>query len=259
MGYKGKRILFFVLAVLVVLSSMTACTKKTVQEDKTKESPEADYQIGVEPDNAPYYYTNEEGTPEGLYVDIMEALAEKEEFTFDFIEISAADFYTLAENGCDAFLGAMETETGDMTVLLQTEPFYQSRLYLFAKEDGRISAVRDLRDCTIAARASTGEEVFAAYLAAKYGASSLGFRSQTDVLTDVEQGYSEAFVMDEQNYKQQKKDNVSYNVIKKSGKYYNSHRFTVGNHPEFLAILENGMQILEDDGILTDLLQTYGL
>ena len=245
--------------LMILCFMLWGCSLSKTKQDET-ETEKADYIIGVEGQNAPYYVADEKGNASRLYVDLMEKLGEKGGYSFAFTEVDSSAFQaTAGENGCDVFLGVLEKETSDMTELFQTSSFYQSGVCLVARSEDGIKKCKELRNTAIDARTASGEADFAEYLAMKYEADAVVFADGKTAWDDFIQGNTKAVVIDENNCQEFMNDNPSVNVIKTSEQYHNFHRFTAVGQTEFLAVLESGIAELQSDGTLDDFLQNYGL
>lgn len=245
--------------LMLLCFMLLGCSLSKTKQNET-ETEKADYIIGVEGQNAPYYVADEKGNVSGFYVDLMEKLGEKGGYSFAFTEVDSAAFQvTAGENDCDVFLGVLEKETGDMTELFQTSAFYQSGLCLVTRSEDGIKKCKELRNTAIDARAAAGEAAFAEYLAVKYEADAVVFADGKTAWDDFIQGNAKAVVIDENNCQEFMKENPSINILKTSEQYHNFHRFTAVGQTEFLAALESGIAELQSDGTLDALLQNYGL
>ena len=180
------------ILLLVALLVFSGCGK-TGQPEKVEEK--VDYVIGVEKENAPYYFKDEKGNAAGIYVDLLKLLAEKEGFRYRWEEMTANDFLSgVYEENNLLFLGTVEKDDAEKEVW--SEEVFQSGLSLITAKGSGISEMEALRDVTLGSRAKTGEEVFARYLAAKYSGEVITFRELKTVVEDFSAGYSKALVMD---------------------------------------------------------------
>ena len=241
-----------------VLLSLTGCGAK---EEAEKEAAPAgpDYVIGVEADNAPYYAADASGNVSGLYVDLMDCLAENAGCTYAFQTMSAAEFDAMGGEGCDVFLGTMEPAAGSLSDYVQTEPFCQTGLSLLVKEGTGMSQMSDLRDRTIASRADTGEEAFAGYLAARYDGETIVFPDGTEALGDLTGGYASAVVMDAGNAAARMQEDPGLQVLKTSEKYFSFHRLSAATDRGIPEELAAALAQMQTDGTMAALLQQYGL
>lgn len=237
------------LLVLLIFSGCTTTKHGAEPEEKV------DYVIGVEKENAPYYFTDEKGDAAGIYVDLLKLLSEKEDFRYRLEEMTANDFLSgvYGEEPL-LFLGAVDTDCAEQTV--GSEVLFQSGLYVLKAKGSGLTRMEDLRDVTVVTRAKTGEEIFARYLAAKYSGDVLTFRGLETAVGDFSAGYSKALVMDSRSAIWQAERNPQMKLWKESEKYVNSHRFIMkeeGNIPEKIA---RGITAIKKDGSLESLLQT---
>lgn len=259
MKKKYLGVLFLVAALL-----MTGCSE-TKEETQKKEPDRPDYYVGVEKDNAPYYEVKDGEEPTGLYVDLMDTLAQRAGFTYAFREMSAAEFVADAENAdseeklCDFFVGTMETETGDTSTYVQSSPIYETGISLLVAKGQGIRKIEDIRSVDIASRAGTEEEMFAKYLAAKYDAATIVFQDMANVVSDMKAGYAKAIVLDAGNAAIVAAQNTNFKIITTSEKYFSIHRFTAASEKGIPEVISETLQNLQADTTLQTLLQKYGL
>ncbi len=226
-------------------------TKETSHETKP------DYSIGVVGANAPYYEKKEEGKASGMYVELMDALAKKEDFSYQFVEIDASRVKQDLENHTiDGFLGTFEEEKGQEDELSQTASFYVSKLCVATPKKTGIRKFQNIKNKEIAACGGTMEESLAKYFAVKYKAREVTFSSMEDVIADVDSGYSQLMVAD-QNYYEEHHDLLSdWNCLKMKTERKNSHRLTSLSDTQkeegesFFTIFKTGIDQLKKEGTL---------
>lgn len=255
-------------ALLFALAVMTAGCSKAEKQETAPEPEQPDYYVGVEADNAPYYSTDENGTATGFYVDLMNALSERGGFTYEFQNMSAAEYKTVDMKGENndtseqpdfVFLGTLESEDGDETAYAQSEPVYETGLCLLVKKGQGIRNMNTLRSVDIAARAETEEAVFAGYLAASYDAETIVFQNAADVLSDAAQGYSEAIVLDQGKASLALQQDDTLKLMTTSEKYFSIHRFTSAAAEGIPETFSSALEEIRADGTLDAMLQQYGL
>lgn len=237
------------LLVLLIFSGCTTTKHGAEPEEKV------DYVIGVEKENAPYYFTDEKGDAAGIYVDLLKLLSEKEDFRYRLEEMTANDFLSgvYGEEPL-LFLGAVDTYCAEQTV--ESEVLFQSGLYVLKAKGSGLTRMEDLRDVTVVTRAKTGEEIFARYLAAKYSGDVLNFRGLETAVGDFSAGYSKALVMDSRSAIWQAERNPQMKLWKESEKYVNSHRFIMKEEENIPEKIARGITAIKEDGSLESLLQT---
>lgn len=237
------------LLVLLIFSGCTTTKHGAEPEEKV------DYVIGVEKENAPYYFTDEKGDAAGIYVDLLKLLSEKEDFRYRLEEMTANDFLSgvYGEEPL-LFLGAVDTDCAEQTI--GSEELFQSGLYVLKAKGSGLTSMEDLRDVTVGTRAKTGEEIFARYLAAKYSGDVLTFRGLEAAVGDFSAGYSKALVMDSRSAIWQAERNPQMKLWKESEKYVNSHRFIMKEGENIPEKIARGITAIKEDGSLESLLQT---
>ncbi|MCD8018094.1 MAG: transporter substrate-binding domain-containing protein [Clostridiales bacterium] len=243
--------MIFLMGILL----LTGCSSSNQEEEPQTES--ADVIIGVENDNAPCYFTDESGEPAGFYVKLMDALQKEEDFTYEFVSLSAAE-YMADDASCDLYLGTIETEVGDLTDYVQSDIICETKLCLVVIKGSGVEDTDDLLDASISARAGTGEESFARYLSSEYDGESIVFQRVTDVVEDLTKGYSQAAVIDAANFSSLKQTESTLKKLKESEKYFSVHCFTASQERGIPDVIADGLAEIQSDGTLAALIQEYG-
>lgn len=213
-----------------------------------------DYTIGVEENNAPYFSLDANGNPTGFYADLVEAIAEKQGFTYQFENMTATEAAAGEGVSCDFFLGTLKEKEKQ-----QSEMFYQSKLCVVTQQGNKGKKLKNLENQSIAARASTGENDFAEYLAVKYDADSILFQTLDSTLEDMKEGYSFAAVLDAGNASTLLQQDQTLQMVKTSEKYFNEHRFTALKKDGIAKQISEGLAQIQADGTLQTFVEKYGL
>lgn len=259
MKKKYVGVLFLAAALLLMGCSET-------KEEKTQKEPSGpDYYVGVEKENAPYYEVGDDGEPAGMYVDLMDALAQRAGFTYAFREMSTAEYIADAENdgsgekSCDFFLGTVEIEPGDASAYVQSDPVYETGLCLLTANGQGLQKMKDLRSMDIASRAATEEETFARYLADKYDAETIVFQNMANVISDLKEGYAQAVVLDKGNADVVIAQDANFKILTISEKYFSIHCFTAASEKGIPETILESLHTMQADATMQTLLQKYGL
>lgn len=242
------------LLILCIGILFAGCTQQSHEKQEPPKKEEAKMIIGVAKNNAPYYSTDIAGNPEGLYVELMNALSERGNFAFEFLDVSPVQAKEMITQGkCDAFLGVCELELDEREELLQRGAFYSSPLYLVTPKAGGLKDADELRDRKIAATALSSAEEYARKTAIRHGGDAVTFQDEETALLDMEGGYSQAMAIDGNRLSVLIQNGKKLRVLKKSEKILEKHRITVLSDSESAGILWNSLKEIKKDKTLDEL------
>lgn len=237
---------------LLFLCILTGCTLGNRQQ---KEEKQADYYIGVINENAPYYYEEKDGTSKGYYADIMSALSKEYSFSYEFVPVSTTTYeQCLLEKSIDGFIGSVTEKVGENKNFFESESFYASNLCVLAPESSGIHNLKQMQDKKIAAISGTKEEVFAKYIANKYKGQTVLFSSIGQAMSDIQNGYSQAMVIDEEYYKSNEDSFKNWILIKRTKRFQNTHTVTARKNEKLQDIFSEGLTKLRESGELENIL-----
>ncbi len=209
------------ITFLVLLCILVGCQSGKKKEKTVKK---ADYYIGVAIDNAPYYYKDTDGTEKGSYVTFIDKLSKEKSFTYAFVPMNRSSFeQSLSTQLIDGYIDSMIVKTGEKEDS-SSDVFYTSNLCVLSPEKSGVRNLKGLADKILVAPAGTSEEVFAKYLANKYKGQAVAFSSTKEAKNDIEDGYSEALVIDEEYYKAHTEAFENWNCLKVSSRFQNKHK-----------------------------------
>lgn len=246
---KNRRTLSIFLAVLLLIGILGGCQFGADREESTRK---ADYSIGVSGDNAPYY-SKEESGESGIYVSLLDAIAKEENFTYEFVKIDESSASQALQDGIiDGFLGSLVGETGEVE-LVDSKAFYTSNVCVVSPKNGGIKKLNALDGKEISVKSATAEERFGEYLAVKYGGEAVAFAASADVLSDINSGYSQAAVVDEQYYENHSGIFENWICVKVSEKYQNKHKLHTAKDNDLQKAFTEGLRKLEEENRLSEI------
>lgn len=241
-----KRRLFITGMLLVLIGVLAGCSfgKQEKQEKK------ADYYIGVVENNAPYYY-EEDGTPKGYYVNLMDLLAKKYSFTYAFVPVDISSYEeNLSDNRIDAFIGAVTAKSYKESSFFESETLYTSKVYALAASNANIHTLKETENKGIATVADTEEEKFAKYLAKKYSTQAVSFSSMKEALSDIENGQSQLLTVDAAYYDNHPEVFKNWRCLNKSQRFQNTHKLLAKKDGKLQSIFEKEIPELKKSGEL---------
>lgn len=142
------RFLFITLAVIVMTALFSSCEKKH-------------YNIGIfDFEYAPFTNIGENEVPEGICIELIEAIAEVQGFTYNLHPYSLADLFDAIKNGeVDAAVGPLTITDENRELFDCTFPFYETGLvFIKSPDNSAINQVSDLEGKTVAVLGKTNIE-----------------------------------------------------------------------------------------------------
>lgn len=248
-----KKLLWLLLLVFVCL--LAGCSeKKKVQTETKKKQP--DIVVGTAASNAPYYSVSGDKMAEGLYVELVNLLSKQTGMTFEFREISPVQAAEeIREKNCDIYLGNPKDSGGQTDTLSESQAFYRTNLCLAVLKNRGIEGCGDLRNQTIVSAAATRAENWAKKNAVKYEGNSLSFTEESLALSDLEQGYSKAVVLDENRLKALAEEGYDFHILKATTKLQNEHRMVAFRENESAEKVFAALDDMIKDGTLREIFQ----
>lgn len=240
------------MMIALAASLLCGCLRVLTDPEKPESKPgkkEKTYQIAVEGDNAPYYFTDEQGKAQGIYVSIMDEISKKESFAYTFVEMDASDFINASNEGdVTCFMGVL-TETPGEEKLTTSEAFLETKISVILKKEmeASVETVADLRACNMSARAYCGENDLVDFLSYKYETIPALFSNETYAMEDFAAGLSDAMVVDKKYYKAHAREDMT--VLYTSENYTNLHRFSFSEEDETAKLLKKAAKTIDGSEI----------
>ena len=144
------------LAVLVFgLLLLTSCMNDKVKapEDGNVSEKTADIIVGVEGEHAPWFYTDKDGRPAGIYADLFRELSKADGFSYAFVEVGpTAARPALKAGTIHCYLGTLVPPTGESLGLWQSDNLFASALCLAVPKDSAITEPAGIKGKEAAAK-----------------------------------------------------------------------------------------------------------
>ncbi len=137
-----KRSVLFVIALVVLAGQQTPLVAKEVHQ-------RAMIRVGVY-DNCPKICLHETGKPQGIFIDIIESIANSQQWDIEFVPGTWKQLVSMLELGAIDVLPDMAYSAGrDSLFSLTTLPVLESWLSIFRTADTDVHSVRDLEGKTV--------------------------------------------------------------------------------------------------------------
>ena len=165
-------ILFFVFA-------LSSCGKKSTGKIQGRE-----IRLGIDRDNAPFSYLDEEKNPAGFDVELIEAIAKREGFTVKFVPMNPSALQSSVVTG--TIVGAMGgIEIREEKPLSFSEAYGSSTLgLLYGKQSSASEGLPSLQGKSILVKEGSGTATFLESIRQKEGFSLLVVQENQDLIRE---------------------------------------------------------------------------
>ena len=166
----------FILFFAVALSS---CGKQSTGKIQGRE-----IRLGIDRDNAPFSYLDEEKNPAGFDVELIEAIAKREGFTVKFVPMNPSALQSSVVTG--TIVGAMGgIEIREEKQLSFSEPYGSSTLgLLYGKQSSASEQMPSLQGKSILVKEGSGTATFLESIRQKEGFSLLVVQENQDLIRE---------------------------------------------------------------------------
>lgn len=167
------------LFVLFFAFALSSCGKKSTGKIQGRE-----IRLGIDRDNAPFSYLDEEKNPAGFDVELIEAIARLEGFTVKFVPMNPSALQSAVVTG--TIVGAMgRIEIREEKQLSFSEAYGSSTLgLLYGKQSSASEQMPSLQGKSILVKEGSGTAVFLESIRQKEGFSLLVVQENQDLIRE---------------------------------------------------------------------------
>ncbi len=166
------------LFVLFFAFALSSCGKKSTGKIQGRE-----IRLGIDRDNAPFSYLDEEKNPAGFDVELIEAIAKLEGFTVKFVPMNPSALQSAVVTG--TIVGAMGgIEIREEKQLSFSETYGSSTLGLLYGKDSSETKMPSLQGKSILVKEGSGTAVFLESIRQKEGFSLLVVQENQDLIRE---------------------------------------------------------------------------
>ncbi len=166
------------LFVLFFAFALSSCGKKSTGKIHGRE-----IRLGIDRDNAPFSYLDEEKNPAGFDVELIEAIAKLEGFTVKFVPMNPSALQSAVVTG--TIVGAMGgIEIREEKQLSFSEAYGSSTLGLLYGKDSSETKIPSLQGKSILVKEGSGTAVFLESIRQKEGFSLLVVQENQDLIRE---------------------------------------------------------------------------
>ena len=167
------------LFLLFFAFALSSCGKKSTGKIQGRE-----IRLGIDRDNAPFSYLDEEKNPAGFDVELIEAIAKREGFTVKFVPMNPSALQSSVVTG--TIVGAMGgIEIREEKQLSFSEPYGSSTLgLLYGKQSSASEQMPSLQGKSILVKEGSGTATFLESIRQKEGFSLLVVQENQDLIRE---------------------------------------------------------------------------
>jgi len=167
------------LFILFFAFALSSCGKKSTGKIQGRE-----IRLGIDRDNAPFSYLDEEKNPAGFDVELIEAIAKREGFTVKFVPMNPSALQSAVVTG--TIVGAMGgIEIREEKQLSFSEAYGSSTLgLLYGKQSSASEGLPSLQGKSILVKEGSGTATFLESIRQKEGFSLLVVQENQDLIRE---------------------------------------------------------------------------
>ncbi len=188
---KTRTIFATIIAVLLVVSGLTACGQGKGQTTK-KNGKAGHFVIATDKDFSPFEFKDENGNTIGFDIDILEAIASDQKFTYELKVVgwdAAVDALQKKSNSIDGMIaGASITEERKGAGWIYSNGYFTATQCVFVKGKSEIKGFEDLKEKVVGVVDTTLGAKYAEEVKGTYGFEVKTYESYSAIYDAVEKG-----------------------------------------------------------------------
>ncbi|MCQ2455691.1 MAG: transporter substrate-binding domain-containing protein [Clostridia bacterium] len=181
------KVISLIMAVMMLICCFAACGNKDAEKAK-------DYVIATDKGFSPFEFEDAEGNICGIDMDIMNAIAEDQGFTYDlhYIGWDAAIAECQAGQADGMIAGASITDKRKSEGWIFSDGYYDATQGMAVAADSSIAKFEDLKDKNVVVKNGTMSDEYATSIADKYGFKVTRVSTSPDMYAQVQGGQADA-------------------------------------------------------------------
>lgn len=185
------------IARLIVVVTLFLSFSPTLVLAQEVEPGKADYHIATGQNYMPFSFELSDGTTTGIDIEILNAIARDQNFTFSTEPLQLAAILQSLESGqADAGMAALSITEERKKSLDFTDPYYSSGSSFTVAADSDIEGFEDLEGHSVATKVGSMGNQIAESLKDEYGYTVSAFEESSAMYEDVTAGNSDALIED---------------------------------------------------------------
>ena len=257
-----KKIIATMLCAMMALG-LAACGSSAASAPAAAPAEEGKvYKVAIDQAFAPFSILQDDGSYEGIDLDLIQAIADVEGFA---VEIEPMDFSAiipaLTSGTIDAGMGCMTITEERKESVDFSDPYYEDGQALIVKDDSDIQTLEDMEGKVLAIKEGTMGALWGEDNKDKYGFSLSTFPDSTSIAMAVRNGQADALIDDFPviSYQimigEQEGLRVAVETIGEVGDIGISVK--KGENQELLQMINEGLAKIKEDGTYDKILQKY--
>ncbi|WP_342513532.1 transporter substrate-binding domain-containing protein [Sporosarcina sp. FSL K6-1522] len=247
-----KKSTLFITTICVLLVILSGCgDNSTHTSEKSNTENPTTVAVAVLNNYPPLIY-KDQGQLSGMDYDILNAIAKHENLALEYKEMKFDGFFAaLQARQADVAASGITITDERKEIVDFTDVYYESGLVLVTRNDSSIETFEDLKDKTIVATNGSTTHEMAKEVAAQYDAKSKALKETDTVYLDVENGYSDALIMNRPPLLYKMKVSGDNNKLKIVGENLTIDRYAYAvskDKPELKEKLNSGLQKIKISG-----------
>lgn len=208
------------------------------------------YTIATDTTFAPFEFQVKGGKYKGIDIDILKAIAKKENFNYKLKALSfGAAVQQLSANQVDGVIAGMNITAERKQTFDFSDAYYTSGVVMAVAKDSKVKTFKDLKGKTVALKTGTAGATYAKSIQSKYGFKIKYFNDSNNMYNDVKVGNSAACFEDYPVMSYGIKNGIALKIVSKQHEA-GDYGFAVkkGKNAELLKKFNAGLKAIKADG-----------
>ena len=238
----------------------TAAASSAASEEESGEGKV--YKIAIDQAFAPFSILQDDGSYEGIDLDVMAAIAEAEAFEVEMLPMDfSAIIPALVSGTIDAGMGCMTITEERKESVDFSDPYYEDGQALVTRDDDTIASLEDMEGKVLAIKEGTMGALWGEENKDVYGFELATFADSTSTAMAVRNGQADALIEDfpvisyQIKIGEQEGLKVAVETIGEVGDIGISVK--KGENQELLQMINEGLKKIRDDGSYEKILAAY--
>ena len=251
------KVISLVLCLALTMTMFTACGDK---KDDAAGSNGKKYVIATDTAFAPFEFTNDKNEFVGIDVDILDAIAKDQGFTY---ELSALGFdaalLAVQSGSADGVIAGMSITDKRKEVFDFSQAYYDADVTMAVAAESTIASYEELKDKKVAAKTGTNGADYAKSIADKYGFTVVEFKDSPTMYQDVILGNTVACFEDYPVMAYSIKQGAKMKIPENMTAAGSSYGFAVakGKNAELLQMFDKGLENIKKNGKFQEIVDKY--
>lgn len=253
----AKKFLVLLLVVVLAAGVLVSCAGKKEQAGEGKK-----FVIATDKGFSPFEFEDEKGNIVGIDMEILDAVAKDQGFTYDlhYVGWDAAIAECQAGQADGMIAGASITEERKANGWIFSEGYYDATQGMAVKADSDIASIQDLKGKTVVVKNGTMSDQYATELSEKIGFTVTRVSTSPDMYQQVTGGQAAACFDDTPILKYSIKDgDLDMKYVEGSENAPAAYGMAVFNKDkqELIDLFNKGLANIKTDGTYDEIIAKY--